>query len=142
MSAIETNKRVIERYIEEAWNKGNVAVLDEIIAPHYINHSPGVPGPRPGPEGLKPIILGLRSAFPDLRFVVHDMLVTEEKVALRCTMHGTHRGELFGMPPTGRRIQVSQMQIEHLQDGKIVEHWRQSDDLGMMRQLGLVHEDA
>jgi steroid delta-isomerase-like uncharacterized protein len=142
MSAIDTNRRVVERYIEEAWNQGHVEVLDEIIAPHYINHSPGMPHPRPGPEGLKPIILGLRAGFPDLRFIVHDMVVGEERVAVRSTMHGTHRGDLFGMPATGRRVQISQMQFERLQDGKIVEHWRQSDDLGMMRQLGLVQEDA
>jgi steroid delta-isomerase-like uncharacterized protein len=142
MSAIETNRRVVERYFEEAWNKGNVDVLDEIIAPHYINHSPGMPNPKPGAEGLKPIVLGLRKAFPDLRFVVQDMIVTEDRVAVRCTMYGTHLGDFFGLPATRRRVEVRQFQIERMENGQIVEHWRQSDDLGMMRQLGLVHEDA
>lgn len=134
--SIETNKAVITRYFEEAWNQGKLDVLDEIIDPHYINHSPGMPNPKPGPEGLKPIIAGMRKAFPDLRFEIKNMVVTDKQVAIHCVMHGTHQGDLFGMPPTGKIVKVNQIQIEHIVNGKIIEHWRQSDDLGMLQQLG------
>ena len=135
---ISLNKEIIQRYFEEAWNQGKLEVLDEIIAPNYINHSPGMPNPIPGPEGLKPIIAGLRKAFPDLCFTIENMIITENQVAIHCTMVGTHKGDLFGLPPTGKKVKINQMQIERIKDGQIVEHWRQSDDLGMMRLLGQI----
>ncbi len=138
MDKIRLNKTVIKRYFEEVWNQGKLEVLDEIIAPNYINHSPGMPNPVPGPEGLKPIISALRKAFPDLCFTIENMVISETQVAIHCTMHGTHKGDLFGLAATGRKIKVNQMQIERIINGKLVEHWRQSDDLGMMRQLGQI----
>ncbi len=138
MNKIQQNETLIKRYFEEVWNQGQLEVLDEIMSSDYLNHSPGMPNPQPGPEGLKPIIAGLRKAFPDLHFSIENMVVTENQVAIHCTMHGTHTGDLFGLPPTGKKIKVNQMQIERIQNGKIVEHWRQSDDAGMMRQLGLL----
>ena len=135
-AAVEKNKLIIRRYFEEAWNKGELAVLDELLDADYINHSPSFGNPPPGPGGLKPIIAELRSAFPDLHFTIEDMVVTEDAAAVRVTMYGTHKGDLFGIPPTGRKVVVKQLQIERIRDGRIVEHWRQSDDLGMMRQLG------
>ncbi len=133
---IESNKILIKRYFEEVWNQGKLDVLDEIIDTNYINHSPGAPNPERGPEGLKPIIAGIRKAFPDLRFGIKNMVVTDEQVAIHCVMHGTHKGDLFGMAATGKIVKVNQMQIERIINGKIVEHWRQSDDLGMLQQLG------
>ena len=97
-----------------------------------------MPNPVPGPEGLKPIISALRKAFPDLCFTIENMVISETQVAIHCTMHGTHKGDLFGLAATGRKIKVNQMQIERIINGKLVEHWRQSDDLGMMRQLGQI----
>ena len=135
-NTIQQNETLIKRYFEEVWNQGQLEVLDEIMSSNYLNHSPGMPNPPPGPEGLKPIIAGLRKAFPDLHFVIENMVATEYQVAIHCTMYGTHTGDLFGLPPTGKKIKVNQMQIERIQDGKIVEHWRQSDDAGMMQQLG------
>jgi steroid delta-isomerase-like uncharacterized protein len=134
--SVEENRIIIERYYNEAWNAGKLEVLDEIIDPNYVNHNPGIPNIARGPAGLKPIISALRIGFPDLGFEINDMVITEDKVAVRCTMHGTHLGDLFGMPPTGKKVSVNQMQIEYIKDGKIVEHWRQSDDMGMMKQLG------
>jgi steroid delta-isomerase-like uncharacterized protein len=130
------NEKLIRRYFDEAWNQGKLEVLDEIIDPDYINHSPGLPDPIAGPDGLKPIIAAIRTGFPDLYFQINDMVITENKVAVRCTMQGTHLGNLFGIPPTGKKIEINQMQIEYIKNGKIIEHWRQSDDLGMMKQLG------
>ena len=132
----EENKILIKRYFEEVWNQGKLEVLDEIIDANYINHSPGMPNPERGPKGLKPIIAGIRKAFPDLRFEIKNMVVTDDQVAIHCIMYGTHKSDLFGMAPTGKLVKVNQMQIERIINGKIVEHWRQSDDLGMLQQLG------
>jgi steroid delta-isomerase-like uncharacterized protein len=137
MSA-EENKAILRRYFEEAWNQGHLAVLDELVAPTYVNHDPAVPGLPPGPAGLKPIIAGFRAAFPDLQITIDDQIAEGEKVATRYTMRGINSGGFMGRPPTGRQISVGGMQIERVVDGQIVEHWRKSDDLGMMQQLGAV----
>lgn len=135
MKAIKTNKKIIERYYNEVWNQGDLDVLDEILDPRYINHNPGLPNPTPGPDGLKPIVSAMRSGLPDLVFEIDDMLITPEKVAIRCTMYGTHLGDLFGQPSTGKKVKINQMQIEKIKNGKIIEHWRVSDDL--MEQIGV-----
>jgi predicted ester cyclase len=138
MSLIEQNKQMISRYFEEVWNQGKLEVLDELIAPNYINHSPKAPNPKPGPEGLKPIVAALRKGMPDVKYTIQDMVVSSDKVAVRLIITGTHTGDLFGIAPTGKKVAFNQFQIERIENGKIVEHWRQTDDLGMMKQLGLL----
>lgn len=130
------NEQLIIRYFEEVWNQGKLDVLDEIISADYINHNPGMANPVPGPEGLKPIIAGIRIAFPDLNYVIKNMVVSDSQVAVHTSMHGTHTGELFGLAPTHKVINVNQMQIERIANNKIVEHWRVTDDLTMLKQLG------
>lgn len=136
----ERNKAILRRYFEEAWNKGRLEVLDEIVALNYVNHDPFVPGLPPGPEGLKPIFAGLRAAFSDLHYTLEDLVAEGDKVVTRWTMRGTHTGELMGIPATGRQVAVGGMQIERIVDGKIVEHWRKSDDMRLMQQLGVIPE--
>ena len=126
------------RYFEEVWNEGKVDVLDDLLSPDYLNHTPSTGHPPPGPGGLKPIVLAIRRAFPDLHYTIEDVLVTDDAVAIRTTMTGTHEGDLFGIPPTHRKINVRQIQIERVRDGRIVEHWRVTDELTLMRQLGVV----
>jgi steroid delta-isomerase-like uncharacterized protein len=132
------NARLGRRYFEEVWNRGNLDALDRLLAPTYVNHTPSVPDPPPGPDGLKPIVRALRRAFPDLHYEIRDVVATEDAVVLRVVMTGTHRGDLFGLPPTGRRVAVNQINIERIRDGRIVEHWRVTDELELMRQLGVV----
>jgi steroid delta-isomerase-like uncharacterized protein len=135
---LERNRQTIVRYFEEVWNQGNLEVLDELLDSGYINHSPGIPNPEPGPNGLKPIVSAIRTAFPDLKYVIQNMVVTENQVAVHVLMTGTHTGDFFGIAPTGKRIRVSQMQIERLEDGKMVEHWRVTDDFSLMKQVGKI----
>jgi predicted ester cyclase len=132
------NKNIIRRYFEEAWNLGHLEILDELIAPNYVNHDPFVPGLPPGPEGLKPIFGGFRTAFSDLHYTIEELVAEGDLVVTRWTMRGTHSGELMGIPPTGRQVLVGGMQIERIVNGQIVEHWRKSDDLGLMQQLGVI----
>ena len=129
------NEKLIIKYFEDVWNNGKLEILDEIISPNYINHTPGMPNPLPGPEGLKPIVAGIRHAFPDLRYVIENMIVSDSQVAVHTTMHGTHTGDFFGLAPTNKVIKVSQMQIERIENNQIVEHWRVTDELSMLRQL-------
>ncbi|SIN89146.1 ester cyclase [Chitinophaga niabensis] len=130
------NKRIIERYYNEVWNEGKLAVLDELLSKDYINHTPSTPNPPPGPDGLKPIIKAIRKGFPDLHYEIKDIIVTEGKAVARVVMTGTQTDTLFGMPPTGRKISVNQINIEQIENGKITQHWRVTDELTMMKQLG------
>ncbi|HET9444876.1 MAG TPA: ester cyclase [Steroidobacteraceae bacterium] len=135
-TAVAFNEQLARRYFEEVWNRGKLDVLDELLAPNYINHTPSSPDPAPGPDGLKPIVLAMRRAFPDLRYEIKDVVATEESVVIRVVMTGTHRGDLFGLAPTNRRVTVNQINIERIENGRIAEHWRVTDELTLMRQLG------
>lgn len=134
--SIEQNKSIVRRYFEEAWNAGRLEVLDAIVAPMYVNHDPAAPDLPPGPAGLKPIIAGFRAAFPDLHFTIEDLIAEDDKVVTRWTMRGTHQGDFMGVPSSGKRVTVGGIQIERIADGCIVEHWRKSDDVGLLQQLG------
>lgn len=138
VSTAERNRELGRRYFEEVWNQGKVAALDELLAPEYVNHTPSTPNPPPGPAGLKPIVLGMRTAFPDLHYTIEDIVATDDAVVMRVHMTGTHRGDLFGLAPTGKPVSVEQINIEHIRDGRIVEHWRITDELALMKQLGVV----
>lgn len=135
---LQANARLIERYFEEVWNQGKVDVLDELLTSDYQNHSPGLPDPLPGPAGLKPIVLMMRSGIPDLHYAIDDLVVAADRVAACVHMTGTHTGSFFGIAPTGKTIDVRQMQIEWIRDGRICQHWRITEDLKMMRQLGVI----
>ncbi|WP_437826067.1 ester cyclase [Sorangium sp. So ce1153] len=132
------NATVVRRYFDEAWSRGHLDVLDELLAPGYVNHTPSTPDPPPGPGGLKPIVAAFRVAFPDLRFTVEDLIAEGDRVAVRVRMEGTQDGPLFGVAATHRHVSVEQVNIELFRGGKIVEHWRVTDELGLMRQLGAV----
>ncbi|WP_437815359.1 ester cyclase [Sorangium sp. So ce1078] len=129
---------VVRRYFDEVWSQGRLEVLDELLAPGYVNHTPSTPDPPPGPGGLKPIVAAFRVAFPDLHFTIEDLFVKGDRVAVRVRMEGTQDGPLFGIAATHRRVSVEQINIELFRGGKIVEHWRVTDELGLMRQLGVV----
>jgi steroid delta-isomerase-like uncharacterized protein len=129
---------LIERYFQELFNQGRVELISELLHPDYINHSPGTPELPRGREGVAIVVTGLRRAFPDLRYTVDDLVIGADAVATRTTMTGTHRGDLFGVPATGRSVKVTQFTIERIADGKIIAHHRLTDDLSLLRQLGIL----
>lgn len=129
----EQVRAVLVRYYDEIWNQGRLEVCDELIAPDYVNHSAPLPDLPGGPVGLKQTVAAVRRTFPDVHYTIEDW----DKAALRATMRGTQCGEFLGVAPTGRTIQVQEIQIEHLRGGQIIAHWHQIDDLGLQRQLGL-----
>lgn len=120
---------------EELFNQGNLAVADAIVATDYDNHNP-VPGETPGREGLKQFVAYLRSTFPDLHIAVEDQVAEGDKVTTRFTISGTQHGEFAGIPPTGRRVTVTALNIHRVVNGQIREGWLNWDALGMMQQLG------
>lgn len=104
------NKAIARRYIEDAVEKGNLAVVDELIDADYIYHEPGIPE-TPGPEVMKQRIMMYRNAFPDLHITDKDMVAEGDKVAVRGTAHGTNKGKLMGMPPTGKPVTVDRKSV-------------------------------
>lgn len=137
MSA-EENKDVVRR-LYGLLEEGNIdEQVDELLAPDYVNHSPGTPDQPTGPEGVKAILSMFRSGIPDLRLVIDDMIAEGDKVAVRYKIEGTHEGDLFGFPPTGQRVSIESFTIERVSDGRIREHWRVTDTLDMMQQLGAI----
>jgi steroid delta-isomerase-like uncharacterized protein len=135
---IDDVRRLITRYFDEVWNQGHLDALDELLTPDYLNHNPSTPNPPRGPGGLKPIVAAMRDAVPDLHYHILEMVVAAGKVAVFVHVTGTQTGPLFGLPATGKRIDVRQMQIEWLKDGRIWQHWRVTDELTLLRQIGAV----
>ncbi len=133
MNPHDVIRRTISRYFDEVWNQGRVDVLDDLLTADYINHSPGVPNPPPGPDGLKPIVRAMRAAIPDLRYTILDLVIDDGKAAVYVQVTGTQHGPLFGVPPTGKAFDIRQMQIEWFRGDKIWQHWRISDDLTATR---------
>ena len=134
----EQHRRIIQRYYEEVWNRGRLEVLDELLDPQYINHTPSVPNPPPGPDGLKPIVAAIRKGFPDLHYEIKEIIVNDSMAVARVIMTGTQKDSLFDLPPTGKKITVNQINIEKIRNGRVVEHWLVTDELTMMKQLGVV----
>ncbi|WP_127359320.1 ester cyclase [Actinacidiphila soli] len=119
-----------------AVNSGHLDELDAYVAPDSVDHDPA-PGQVPGPEGYEDMFATMRQAFPDLHIEVEHVTATDDEVAFAYTITGTHLGELMGHSPTGKTVSYRGMQISRIADGKLVERWGSSDELGMLRQLDL-----
>jgi steroid delta-isomerase-like uncharacterized protein len=136
----ETNKTVVRRLFEEVWNKGNLPVTDELFAPNYAHHDSSTPDVGRGPESEKKRATLYRTAFPDLRLTIEDIIAEGETVMARWSCQGTHRGDLSGIAPTGKRFTISGISIARIANGKMAEGWVNWDALGLMQQLGVVPE--
>jgi predicted ester cyclase len=112
-------------------------VIDEIVADDFVSHN-APPGLPPGREGVRVWASAFRAAFPDLWSKVEDVIVEGDRVVERFSGGGTHQGELFGIPPTGKQMRTTGINVLRVADGRVVEHWGNSDDLGVMRQLGVI----
>jgi predicted ester cyclase len=133
----EENKALLRRFYEEI-SKGNLAVVDELVAVDHIENSPFIPGQAPGRQGTLELFTMITAAFPDLHFTAEDIVAEGDKVVARGTFSGTHKGEFMGIAPTGKQVTVGMIEILRIAGGKLVEHWNIVDRLGMMQQLGVV----
>jgi steroid delta-isomerase-like uncharacterized protein len=132
----EDNKAIVRRIFEEVWNRGNLAVVDELVAPNFVFHDPSTT--LHGPEGIKKYVMMYLKAYPDTHFTIEDQIAEGERVVTRWTVTATHKGELQGIPPTGKQVRVTGIVISHVAKGKVVEDWINWDALGMMQQLGVI----
>jgi steroid delta-isomerase-like uncharacterized protein len=134
----EHNKALVRRWLE-AINQGNVAVTDEVFALDCVRrliYHASVTRVGRGPDAVKRRISEWRAAFPDWRFTVEDMLAEGDLVMTRCTVRGTHQGELFGLPPTGREVAYTEILVSRVSEGRIVEQSVLIDRLGLLQELG------
>ena len=133
MARTEENKALFRRTYEELLNRGDLSVADELVSPDFINHE-APPSRDRGPESMRGLATMLRTAFPDLRFTIEELVAEGEVVAGRLTMSGTHEGPLMGMPPTGRSVRQNHMHFVRFRDGKAVEtnflYWVTADSVG------------
>jgi steroid delta-isomerase-like uncharacterized protein len=128
-----SNRALVLRFMTEVWETGRLDVADELIHPAYI-----VPGFGPGPEGVKRNVAAWRTGFPDLEWVLEDIVAEGDRVAARFMMHGTHLGEFRGIPPTGKPVTMQEMAFWRIVDGKLHTAWFQADALGLRVQLGVI----
>jgi steroid delta-isomerase-like uncharacterized protein len=135
----EENKALVRRMVEEAQSRGNVEAEDEFLAENVVDHS-AFPGFAPTREGVKQLFSLFHTAFEDFHATIHDQVGEGRKVATRKTLHGTHRGEFLGVPPTGKRATIEVTDILYVEEGRITDHWTVVNQLGLMRQLGVIPE--
>ena len=135
----EENKAVIRRWIE-AFNERNLEAEADLLAPGYVAHVPAAPGPLEGLEAWRQFTGPFVEAFPDLRLTVEDIMAEGDMVAARVAFDGTHRGEFQGIPPTGKEVAFTSIEVNRVVDGKGEEHWVEIDLLGLMQQLGAIPE--
>ena len=131
----DANRAVVKRFVEEVLGRGDFAALAELTTPGCVDHT-APPGQPPAEGTVARYLVLWRAAFPDLRITVEDLLAEGDRVAVRSTVSGTHRGAFLGVPPTGRRVAVVAMAFYRLARGQIVERWAVVDTLEVLRQLG------
>ena len=143
--AAQDNKALTRRYVDEAFNKGNMAVIDEVIATNYTVH-PMPPDRRPGIEGERDFVRMVRAEWPDLQITVDDQVAEGDKVVTRWTVRATHTQSVtspYGsLPATNKQVTLTGINIDRIEGGKVVESWSNADDLGLMQQLGAVPAPA
>ena len=133
--SIEENKALLKRYVEEVWDMGNPYAVDKFLAEHFKRHrSPLLPSLTR--EEQKQLLINFRTAFPDIQLTVEEVIADDKRIAFRSTIRATHQGELMGIPPTGKPITVSLVDIIHIEDGRFVEQWGGPDLLDLVQQLG------
>lgn len=146
-STLEENKEVVRRYYEEAFNDRRIDLLDELIAEDVVNHDPLsdetlTAEEARGFEGFVRHVEVAHEAFPDATVTIEDVIAEDDEVAVRFTFEGTHEGRFGGVEPTGKRVSGTNIGFFRIEDGKIAERWLESDDLGLLQQLGVVEAPA
>jgi predicted ester cyclase len=139
VSEVDENRAVVRRWIETFNNPYTPQTEVDLLAPGYIAHAPGLPGLL-DLEAWSQFTASFVEAFPDLRLTVEDIFSGGNMVAARVSFRGTHRGEFQGIPPTGKEVAFSSIEIDRMVEGKVAEHWFEMDLLGLMGQLGAIPE--
>ncbi len=131
----ETNIEAQKRF-GDAVNTGNLQEFYALVADSSIDHDPA-PDQEPGPNGYIVFFTMMRTAFPDFKLTVEQLVADEENVAFAYTATGTHKGDFMGIAPTGKSINIRGMQISKFEGGKMIERWGSTDELGLLKQIGV-----
>lgn len=133
----EGRETLAHEWFEQVWNQGNADAIDRLFAEDGIAHGllDAKGNELRGPAGFKPFFLAFRTAFPDLEVEVQDTIVEGDKIAARCVVTGTHRGDTLGFSATGNRVHFTGIAILRMRDGKIAEAWNNFDFAAMNAQL-------
>jgi steroid delta-isomerase-like uncharacterized protein len=130
---------LITRFYKEIIEGGNLALIDELATDDYVDHEEALPGQPPGKEGVRYFVEAIRTAFPDIKVkTVEATLADGNMEACHVILTGTHRGEMAGMPATGKSVEFGSTDIIRVEDGKVAEHWGTTDNLSLMQQLGAI----
>jgi steroid delta-isomerase-like uncharacterized protein len=132
------NKALARRFFLEAFNDGNLGVIDELAAPGIVNHDSAMPEPMVGIDAVKAAVAGYRTGFPDLRITIEEQVAEGDSVVTRWSALGTHGGDLMGMPATEKQATVTGITIDRFENGLVVETRTNWDTMGMLQQLGAV----
>lgn len=132
------NGTIYRRIIDEGFNKGELAVIDEVVSPEFREYENFFyPGSPQGPAAIKTVIMAMRTGIPDIHYEIEELVSVEDKIWVRLMVTGTHTGVLMGHEPTGRGMTMQIMDQSRFVDGKLIEHWGVPDNLGMFTQLGI-----
>jgi steroid delta-isomerase-like uncharacterized protein len=131
----EDNKRLTARWFEEVFNQGNLATVDELLAPAAVSHMPSPAPDVVGPEAFKQVVRDFRTGLPDLHVALDDLIAEGDQVVTRWTLTGTHRGTFMGIPPTGNRVTATGISIVRFDGGQEIEAWNEWDAGGLGQQL-------
>ena len=136
----EENKANVRRFLEEGFGQGKTELVDEVLHSDFVCWDPNSEtGEIRGADTIKDEIEYFRNAVPDLTYTVVDQVAEGDKVTTRYTLGGTHQGEFFGVPATGKRIEITGINIDRFDEGgKLVEEWPEYDMLGAMKQMGAI----
>jgi len=130
----DRNKAIVLRFNKEIIEQHNVAVLDELVAPDFVNHT-APPGASPSRDGLIAFMAMFRNAFSDIQVDIFDQVAENDKVVTRKAINATHTGPFMGIPATGKRVALNLVDIIRIKDGKYAEHWAVRDTASLMQQL-------
>lgn len=131
---LSAERRAVET-LYRAFSENNPDLVDTVLAPDW-DDIPLAPGQGAGPEGIKPIIRSFGAAFPDVKIVIHDMIQVPGKIGVRAEITGTHQGELFGIPGTGKRVSFRLHEFHELDGQRVTTTWHMEDWFGLFLQLG------
>lgn len=134
--SLQENKALVRRFVENVQNQHDLAEIDELYSPNFVDHSGAAN--LPGIEGVKAFFTMMFTAFPDMHFTIRQQLAEGDQVATHKTFFGTHLGTFIGIPPTGKQVSIEAMDIFTISEGKIIDHWSVGDFLSMLQQLGVV----
>ncbi len=134
--SVEENKGLARRFFDEIFNQANQQTANEILTPNVVAHHPAFPAGIHGPQAINQLVAGFRAAFPDLHYTIEDLIAEDDKVVARWAVRGTQLGNFQGLPPSGRQMAVTGINIFRVAGDKVAEVWISSDFLGMLQQLG------